>query len=163
MRPYSDRSLTKDQEVFNHRLTRAALCTENALGVLVGRFQIFQRVINSAPETANSIIKASVGLHNFIKEQERRMSDEAREYCASAFVDRLDSGGEVVGGGWRDNVSGNAALAGVRRRVGARNSTRHATDVRDVYRDYVNSNGGKVDWRPEFSTQTTRETSSDAV
>ncbi|KAF0754547.1 protein ALP1-like isoform X2 [Aphis craccivora] len=73
MRPYPGRGKSKlpiKEAIFNYRLSRARRCIENAFGILVARWRIYKRVIIASEKTINSIIKATVVLHNFVKNKE---------------------------------------------------------------------------------------------
>ena len=68
MRPYSRFSLGKevDKRVYNYRHSRCRRVVENAFGILVARFRIYERRLNLLPENAEKAVKATVVLHNFI-------------------------------------------------------------------------------------------------
>jgi hypothetical protein len=70
MKPCKGAHLDLHKSVFNYRLSRARRVIENTFGILVSRFRIFTRTITSSPSTVDSIIKATVYLHNFIKQKE---------------------------------------------------------------------------------------------
>ena len=65
MKPYAMRRLTKDQNVFNYRLSRARRVLENAFGILRSRFRIFEKAIHLAPHKVEKIVMAACCLHNF--------------------------------------------------------------------------------------------------
>jgi len=52
------------------RLSRARRCIENCFGILASRWRIYRQAIIASEETVNAIIKATVVLHNFIKNKE---------------------------------------------------------------------------------------------
>lgn len=66
MKPYKG-TLTKEQKIFNYRLSRARRIVENAFGILVSRFRIFEKPIACLPETVDKIIKACTALHNWLR------------------------------------------------------------------------------------------------
>ena len=55
--------------IFNYRLSRACRISENAFGILVQRWKLFNRRIALMPENVNLIVMACVVLHNFLAEQ----------------------------------------------------------------------------------------------
>ena len=55
-----------DQQLFNYRLSRARRCSENAFGILVQHFYLFQRRLNLHPDTTEIVIQAACVLHNFL-------------------------------------------------------------------------------------------------
>lgn len=61
------RLLYEKKKIFYFRLSRARKCIENTFGILVSRWRIYKRVIITREETVDSIIKATVVLHNFVK------------------------------------------------------------------------------------------------
>lgn len=67
MRPYAGRNLPAMQETFNERLSRARKCIECAFGILVRKFGIFGKSIETKESTACLIIKCACILHNFIR------------------------------------------------------------------------------------------------
>lgn len=140
LRPYSKRSLTNERRIFNYRLSRARRCIENTFGVMVGRFRIFHRVINAYPETVDSIIKAAVTLHNFIKTEETNNPILDQRYCSANYVD-TEREGVIQEGGWRKDVPQNGAFHQIHQRVGARNATATAIEFRNsicYYLNYIN-------------------------
>ncbi len=67
MKPYSKRQLTKEERVFNYRLSRARRVSENAFRILVHRFRCLLKTIEVQPEEATSITIACCMLHNLMR------------------------------------------------------------------------------------------------
>ncbi|XP_068083420.1 uncharacterized protein [Anabrus simplex] len=152
MRPFSKASLNSlKTKVFNYRLSRARRVIENAFGILVSRWRIFHRNINAKPENVDNITKATVCLHNFLTVSE--MNSPAKLYCPSGYADK-EMDGQVQDGDWRMNIPGNMGalqrLRGNRQRVGARNATFEAQDVRNKIADYLVSPAGAIDGQIEY-------------
>lgn len=66
MRPFGGRELSSDKRQFNKRLSSARRTIENTFGILASKFRIYHTVINASCETASSIVRCTVVLHNFI-------------------------------------------------------------------------------------------------
>lgn len=49
MKPYPGMDLPEDKIIFNYRLSRGRRILENAMGILVSRFQVFKQPISSSP------------------------------------------------------------------------------------------------------------------
>lgn len=50
LKPFPEKSLSKEQRIFNYRLSRARRTVENAFGILCNRFRVFHTAINMKPE-----------------------------------------------------------------------------------------------------------------
>lgn len=154
MRPYSGRFLEISLRIFNYRLSRARRCIENAFGILASRWRIFHKTIFCSPTTVDSLIKATVCLHNFIKLQDERTKQP--RYCYNNYVDKEDIlTGEVLPGEWRKEIPITSAIQPVAclgRRLGCRNAKINAITYRDKLKDYVNSNEGSVPWQNKCIT-----------
>ena len=70
MRPYprgkGQNMLAWAELIFNYRLSTARRISENAFGILVQRWRLFNRRINLMPENVDLIIMACVVLHDFL-------------------------------------------------------------------------------------------------
>ena len=70
MRPYprgrAQNMLPWPHRIFNYRFCRARHISENAFGIPVQRWRLFNRCINLMPENVDLIIMAYVVLHNFL-------------------------------------------------------------------------------------------------
>lgn len=71
LKPYPLRNMTKEQRIFNYRLSRARRVVENAFGILANRFRVLLNVIPLKPEKAKIITKACCVLHNFLNKKSR--------------------------------------------------------------------------------------------
>ena len=58
--------LPEDQLVFNYRLSRARRISENAFGILVQRWRVFDRRMYLSDENAIKVIQAATVLHNYL-------------------------------------------------------------------------------------------------
>ncbi|KAL7724673.1 hypothetical protein ACLKA6_012331 [Drosophila palustris] len=66
MKPFGARTLTKDERIFNYRLSRARRCIENAFGILCAKWIAVQRTLLCRPDRAQKIVAACCYLHNFL-------------------------------------------------------------------------------------------------
>lgn len=66
MKPYPKKSATREQEIFNNRLSRARSTVECAFGILVAKFGVFQKAICVDPQKATKITAACCYLHNYL-------------------------------------------------------------------------------------------------
>ncbi|XP_036329617.1 protein ALP1-like [Rhagoletis pomonella] len=72
MRPYPGRNVTnlpQKELIFNKRLSKARRVVENAFGILSSRFRIYRKPIIASKETAINIVKATVCLHNWLRDK----------------------------------------------------------------------------------------------
>ena len=76
--------------MFNYTLSRARRTLENSFGILAARWRIFRRPTKASTETVDNIIKAGIGLHNYL-----RLTENAR-YTPMGFIDSGDSSGNIV-------------------------------------------------------------------
>ena len=126
LRPYPGKNLTGDQVIFNYRLSRARRIVENAFGILATRFRVYQRRIQLSPGHTQSMIQATIVLHNYLQ---KTSAGGTPDDCANRQ-------GRPQGDG-----DGMRNL----RRVASRPSN-EATEVRNAFKEYFVS-GGSVEWQ----------------
>lgn len=94
---------------------------ENAFGILTQRFRIFQRRIQSKPENVDFIILATCILHNFIKDENvSHFNNDSKE---PTILENISARG--------------------------RSATQQAFSVREILKDFFNSDAGRVPWQNE--------------
>jgi len=119
MRPYPSKNLTFCQRIFNYRLSRARLVSENTYAIWVSRWRILQRSLNTSLEINDAIIKATVCLHNLLM--------NTSYYCGDNYADKVSANGQIIEGEWRlrhrntDNCSNDS-----------NNYSRHAGEIRNT-------------------------------
>ena len=88
--------LTKEENIFNYRLSRARGTVENTFGILVSRFRIFEKKVACKLSTVDKIVKNCCALHNW----------HSKTYLTQGSVveERIDSG-EFIPGRWRSEVT----------------------------------------------------------
>lgn len=139
MKPYSQNGLTAEQRNFNYRLSRARRIVENAFGILVSRFGVFQRCIPLSPDKVQIIVLACCYLHNYLRRNQQHT------YISQGSVDTEDlASGAIVEGNWRTNGSATGLQTSQ-----TRNATMGAKVVRDTYCNFFN-NEGQVSWQRKF-------------
>lgn len=77
MRPFPGKNLSKERRIFNYRLSRARRMIACTFGILSSQWRIYKKPINTSVETATDIVKATIVLHNF-----RRQNNNNNTYCA---------------------------------------------------------------------------------
>ncbi|XP_055625145.1 putative nuclease HARBI1 [Toxorhynchites rutilus septentrionalis] len=138
MKPYPLAELSLDKRNFNYRLSRARRVVENAFGILVSRFGLFQKQISLSPEKAEILVMTCCYLHNYIRKR------QPRTYITRSDVDDEDlQSGTLTRGSWRKTVAneGTPLQATV-----SRNAPSSAKIVRDTYCHYFN-NEGQLSWQ----------------
>ncbi|KAB0801381.1 hypothetical protein PPYR_05735 [Photinus pyralis] len=127
MRPYPGRQCLNNEEVkiYNYRLSRARRVSENAFGILVKRFRIYQRHLQIDPDKLDKVILATCCLHNFLRNDTCHWTEEQHE--------------TIVRPEGIENIPG---IGGA--------STTNAMGVRDSFKNYFNSPNGSVSWQTEM-------------
>lgn len=123
MKPFPTRA-TRREKVFNYRLSRARRIVENAFGILVSRFRIFESCIALKPEKVDVIVLAACSLHNWLRKT-------TNTYITQRCVDYEDIQlCTIINGSWRDHLQ-------TRNLSGTRNnrSSREALLIRNKYAD----------------------------
>ena len=141
LKPYPGKNLSEQERVFNYRLSRARRTIENSFGILAARWRIFRKPIKAKLDLVGLIVKACVCLHNYLL-----LTDTAK-YASNKFVDSYSSNGEIIYGEWRKE---NAGALGQLPAQGSNNFAADANQVRDRYRNYVNSEVGSVPWQLDY-------------
>ena len=128
--------MSKEERIFNYRISRARRVVESAFGILTSRFRCLLTTLELDPETATTITMACVMLHNLILTRDPELAnaptqdmndgDANAAALGSADLPQLASGQSLPGGNYGNKV---------------------AKQQRDYLRDYVNSPRGSVEWQ----------------
>lgn len=135
MKPYNREHATRAERIFNYRLSRARRVVENAFGILVTRFGIFQKPINLSPEKTSTITLACCYLHNFL------IRKASKNYYTNILITENLATGQCEIGSERSKTELTPLQKGT-----FRNSPKDAKQVRDSYRNYFNMEG-QVLWQ----------------
>lgn len=142
MRPYPRRELNMNSKIFNYRLSRARRTVENAFGLLVSRFRVFEKPIATSVSTAIKIVKASCALHNWI--QARSDSD----LNSPAIIHKGDvENCSFTPDSWRENQESRGLVS--LQPFPPRFPDSNARERRNNYREYF-SGTGAVPWQNEM-------------
>ena len=76
LRPYNFQT----RKNFQYRLSRSRRVIENAFGILAARWRVFMQLIQSTVEKTDRIVKATICLHNFLRQT------NGAGYCPMGFV-----------------------------------------------------------------------------
>ena len=130
MRPFPRETacLSWDELVFNYRLCRARRIVENAFGILVQHWGIFSRKLNLLPNNADSVIKACVILHNFLRGR-KDLNDLTQQLKPDNVPFLRDDG----------------AILDLNRR--GYNSSTAAKAIRNIYKNFFRRPEGQVTWQ----------------
>lgn len=135
MKPFAARNLTKEQRIYNYRISRGRRVVENAFGILSQRWQVLLGTMQQQPQTARLIVEACVCLHNLM-----RMNYPTLNIAA---LDHEDANHDIIPGSWRSD----AGMLDVERCGGTNKDTVAAKKQREYLKLYFNSFAGSVPWQ----------------
>ncbi|XP_050510944.1 uncharacterized protein LOC126887446 [Diabrotica virgifera virgifera] len=69
MKPYPFRNMTRQERIFNYRLSRVRRVVENTFGILANRFRVLLNVNLLVPEKVKIVTLACCALHNFLRHE----------------------------------------------------------------------------------------------
>lgn len=135
MKPFSQRGLTKEQRIFNYRLSRGRRVVENAFGILAHRFQVLLSTIQLEPDNVRDVVESCICLHNLMRERYPGPQN--------AVLDREDNLHNVIPGAWRDDIN----MQEVDSISGPNRGTVAGKKLREYLKLYFNSPPGSVPWQ----------------
>ena len=135
MKPFPGKILTRDEKVYNYRISRGRRVVENAFGILANRFRCLHTPLSQKLKHIRQIVAACVVLHNLIRLR--------FPHTQHRYGDVPGANGRVIPGLWRQGLRWDD-VANVR----APNvDTLTAKKVRLTLKKYYNSNVGAVPWQ----------------
>ena len=141
MKPFPGKNLSEARRIYNYRHSRARRAIENSFGILSAEWRIFRRPILAGVDTVEKIIKATVCLHNYL-----RQTDTAN-YTPAGFVDSENGDGTIIPGNWRSTVQNEGSgLISLNHRRSNRSKI-DATRIRDDFKSCFNSPERAVAWQ----------------
>lgn len=132
MKPFPQRNLTREERVFNYRLSRARRIVENTFGILVSRFRLLLTTINLSPEKVQRIVLTCCYLHNFLR---RKIKDQ---YSDISKYNNFDDP--------ENDVNIEHPQLHCLQPLRGRNASISPKNIRLKFCDYFN-NEGKVTWQ----------------
>ena len=136
IKPFKGLHLSRQERIFNYRLSRARRVVENAFGILTARFRLLRRAVEVQGPNINCVVMAACLLHNYMR---RHSSSYIGRHC----VDHETIDGQVVPGSWRQH----GELQPVRRNRGR--SSDYSKFIRHTLTDHFTTPQGEVHWQYE--------------
>lgn len=136
MKPYSLRGMTRQERIFNYRLSRARRVVENAFGILANRFQVLLSTMQQHPETVKLIVTTCMILHNLMRKRYPALQNQQLDRA-----ENLDS--DYVPGAWRTGLD----LKDTRVVTGCNTSSKEGKRQRNLIKHWTSSDAGSVPWQ----------------
>lgn len=94
------KNLSREQAIFNYRLSRARRVVGNACGIMSNRFRIFHTAINLSIHKIDTIVHCCCVLHNYLHRT-------SASYKPQSNLDREGTvAGNVIIREWRNDMEG---------------------------------------------------------
>lgn len=120
-------------------MSRARRNVENAFGILVSRFRIFEKPIACKVSTVDKIVRTCCVLHNWLR-------IKSASYLPKGSVDEEDiNQGQLIPGSWRSETAGLSQAVS----LGGNHSSKLARKMRDKYMEYFMTDGA-VPWQDQM-------------
>jgi hypothetical protein len=130
MKPYPHRHLSREQRVFNYRLSRARRCVENAFGIMANRFRVLLHPICLQPRKVDIIVLSCCAMHNML-----------RTMAPNKYGVNVGHENDT------NQQDTNPSQLDQARVSGRRSATKSAKEYRDYLCQYFNSPEGSVIWQ----------------
>ncbi|CAF4829023.1 unnamed protein product [Pieris macdunnoughi] len=136
LKPYSQTGLTKENRIYNYRISRARRIVESVFGILATRFGVFQRAFPFDPTKIRKIVLACCYLHNFLR--------KSRSYLSPSFMFREDTKSGII-----HPPSKEVFQLTELEKINKKKSLNIAKQARDEYNGFCN-NEGAVPWQEKM-------------
>jgi len=141
MKPYSLKNMTRDERLFNYRLSRARRVVENSFGILANRFQVMLTTMCHHADTVRLIVKTCILLHNLMRTRYPVLQNR--------LVDIQGQDGHVQPGAWRDGRN----LDDTVNPTAPNRASKEGKKLRNLIKHWVNSEPGAVPWQDRMIDQ----------
>ena len=135
MKPYSKRQMTREERIFNYRLSRARRVVENAFGILANRFGVLLTTMQQRPKTVRIIVTACMVLHNLMRLRYPTLQNR--------LLDKEDAHRNIVPGVWRQERDMSDCVFA----LGHNRDNREGKKQRNLIKHWSNSRAGSVSWQ----------------
>lgn len=98
MKPLPRRNLTKEQRIYNYRISRARRVVENAFGILSAKYRCLLTSLPQRPERVQQLVMACCCLHNLIRRSFPHHAGQAAELTSCPGNDPLPNMGPPLAG-----------------------------------------------------------------
>ena len=140
MKPIPGKVLSREERIYNYRISRGRRVVENAFGVLAHIFQILLKPIAQDVDTAQLIVMCCVVLHNLMRIRYPTSQNKA--------LDKFGPNGNVSPGEWRKQVNWSD-----KQKLKAEKGNRDLKEAkiqRLTLVKYFNSSVGSVPWQEKM-------------
>lgn len=136
MKPYPLANITKEEKVFNYRLSRGRRIIESTFGILASRFRVFLTTINLSPDKVTTVTLAACTLHNLLTEKRKYLYTQRELYSIE------DNGYQYLE---MQTHEENQQMQAIEKQLNSRYG-RHGREIREVFKTFYNG-VGKVPWQ----------------
>ncbi|MCP3679004.1 MAG: transposase family protein, partial [Gammaproteobacteria bacterium] len=140
MKPFGHRNMSKEERIYNYRLSRARRVVENAFGILANRFQVILTTMQHNAETVELIVRTCLVLHNFMRTQ--------FPVLQNCYLDHPGPDGTTRPGQWRqDKDLTDTEYQNV---VAGSRASKKGKIQRNLLKHWCNSPAGSVPWQDDM-------------